>query len=185
MECAHIMSNVKTVWPRKKKGNRNLASFTWARERSPIIDEVVWYRPEDIASLDLPKPVVLVTGAFDLMHSPHMRLLFTAREKAGHTGTVLVAMNSDKSVSERKGPSRPILSYVERAAALNYMPIDILVEFDTEDELRMLAVDAGVSLQICGPEYFNKPTTADVPVLCIRDGGPHTSDIIDRVKGRK
>ncbi len=180
-----MTDNIKQTWPRRQRGNRNLASWTWARERSPIIDEVIWYRPEDLALLSLPKPVILVTGAFDLMHSPHMRLLFTAREKAGHEGTVLVAMNSDKSVSERKGPKRPIMSYVERAAALNYMPIDILVEFDTEDELKMISELGHVSLQVCGPEYFNQPTTANVPVLCIRDGGPHTSDIIERIEGRK
>ena len=175
---------VRSTWPRGRR-QRNMANWLWARERNPALDDVKWLRVENLLGLELPQPVVLVTGAFDLLHAPHMRLLFAAREKAGYNGTVLVAMNSDASVRRRKGDSRPIMTYAERAAVLNYMPIDYLVEFDTEEDLKALADIAKVNCQVAGPEYFNKPTSAGVPVICIRDGGPHTTDIIERCQSRK
>lgn len=174
-----INNTIRSTWPKTRK-QRNNANWMWVRERNPIMEEVKWVRIEDLVGVELPQPVVLVTGAFDLLHAPHMRLLFNAREKAGHTGTVLVAMNSDESVRQRKGPGRPIMTYAERAAVLNYMPIDYLIEFTTEQDLKTLADLAKVNCQIAGSEYFNKPTTAGVPVICIRDGGPHTTDIIER-----
>lgn len=171
-------------WPRARNP-RNLANWTFCREKESVLNEVYWCRPEDLEGTKWPKPVVLVTGAFDVMHAPHMRLLFTAREKAGSRGTVIVAMNSDASVRLRKGVGRPVMHFPERAAALAYMPIDMLVEFDTEDQLRQIAVDAKVDLQVCGPEYYGRETTAGVPVLCIREGGPHTTTIIERIKNGK
>ena len=175
---------IQDTWPRGRR-HRNMANWVWGRERNPVMDDVVWSRVSDFKDIVLKQPVVLVTGAFDLMHSPHMRLLFNARERAGFNGTVLVAMNSDRSVRERKGVGRPVLTYAERAAALNYMPVDYIVEFDTESELYELTKLAKVNCQIAGPEYYNTVTTACVPVICIRDGGPHTTDIIDRIKGEK
>lgn len=176
-----MMNNetIRSTWPRGRR-QRNLANWLWVRERDSIATDVTWKRVEDFIGVTLPQPVVLVTGAFDLLHAPHMRLLFAAREKAGYNGTVLVAMNSDESVRARKGVGRPIMSYAERAAVLNYMPIDYLVEFTTEEDLKVLADVTHVHCQIAGPEYFNQPTTAGVPVICVREGGPHTTDIIER-----
>ncbi len=177
-------TTIQSTWPRGRR-HRNMANWVWGRERNPVMDDVVWSRVEDFRDIVLKQPVILVTGAFDLMHSPHMRLLFTARERAGFNGTVLVAMNSDRSVRERKGPGRPVMSYAERAAALNYMPIDYIVEFDTEQELKLLAELTKVNCQVCGPEYYNINTTCGLPVICIRDGGPHTTDIIERINKLK
>jgi len=170
---------IKAAWPRGRR-QRNMANWLWIRERNTISEDVKWLRLEDLLGMNLPQPVVLVTGAFDLLHAPHMRLLFAAREKAGYNGTVLVAMNSDESVRTRKGPGRPIMSYAERASALNYMPIDYLVEFTHEADLKAISDIAQVNCQVAGPEYFNTPTTAGVPVICVREGGPHTTDIIER-----
>lgn len=179
---------IKAAWPRGRR-QRNMANWLWLRERNTIMDEVTWLRIEDMIGVDLPQPVVLVTGAFDLLHAPHMRLLFAAREKAGYNGTVIVAMNSDESVRQRKGVGRPIMSFAERAAVMNYMPVDFVIEFTNEEDLKTLADIAKVNCQIAGPEYFNKVTSAGVPVVCIREGGPHTTDIIERcqrkVKGKE
>lgn len=154
----------------------------WAREHRAAIENVMWARVEWLADWHLPRPVVLVTGAFDLMHAPHMRLLYTARQAAGPRGTVLVALNSDENVRERKGPGRPVMTWPERAAALAYMPVDVIVEFSTEDELREIVRVSGAELQVAGAEYFGKDTTAQLPLLCVREGGPHTSKIIERIK---
>jgi bifunctional ADP-heptose synthase (sugar kinase/adenylyltransferase) len=139
-------------------------------------------RVEGLAKVKLPRPIILVTGAFDLMHVGHMRLLFMARDRAGVDGTVICAMNSDNSVTASKGAGRPIMTWVERASTMAYMPIDVLVEFDSEAELRKLTSLVEPDLQICGPDYMNQPTTAGVPVACIREASIRTSTLIDRIK---
>jgi bifunctional ADP-heptose synthase (sugar kinase/adenylyltransferase) len=161
---------------------KNLANYQWVRQRTIPIDEFQWVRIGDLKGLDLPKPVVLVTGGFDLLTASHMRLLFEARARAGTIGTVLVAMNSDDSISARKGTGLPILTFAERVAALAYMPIDIVVEFDTEKELRRISNITKPVCQVAGQEYMNKNTTAGVPLFCIHEGGPHTSEIVGRIK---
>jgi bifunctional ADP-heptose synthase (sugar kinase/adenylyltransferase) len=175
-----LNAHVNNSFPRARMP-RNLANYQYVRQRSIPLDEFKWIRVEDLHTLDLPRPVVLVTGAFDLLTASHMRLLFEARTKAGVNGTVLVAMNSDDSVSERKGPGRPVLTFVERTATLAYMPIDVLVEFGDESELRKISEITKPDLQVAGQEYMNKQTTAQVPLFCIHEGGPHTSEIIKRI----
>ncbi|HWA10402.1 MAG TPA: adenylyltransferase/cytidyltransferase family protein [Opitutaceae bacterium] len=61
--------------------------------------------------------VVLTNGVFDLIHPGHTSYLEKARKLAGPRGILVVALNSDRSVQELKGPLRPILD--ERARAYN------------------------------------------------------------------
>lgn len=160
---------------------RRFANYFWCRERHAIGDELEWMRIEGLKTLNLPRPIVLITGAFDILHVGHMRLLFTARQQAGN-GTVICAMNSDDSVTERKGQGRPIMSWPERAAALAYMPIDVLVEFDTEKELKKLVALVEPDLQVVGPDWMDKPTTSGLPKGGVREAGMRTSEIIKRCK---
>jgi rfaE bifunctional protein nucleotidyltransferase chain/domain len=59
--------------------------------------------------------VVLASGVFDLMHPGHIRFLEAARAEGD---LLIVAVNSDRIVRERKGPGRPILPEAERAELL-------------------------------------------------------------------
>ncbi|MGH2516316.1 MAG: adenylyltransferase/cytidyltransferase family protein [Ktedonobacterales bacterium] len=59
--------------------------------------------------------VVVVTGAFDLIHIGHLRFLEAARELGD---ALLVGVESDERVRRWKGPSRPIQSEDDRAALL-------------------------------------------------------------------
>jgi rfaE bifunctional protein nucleotidyltransferase chain/domain len=59
--------------------------------------------------------LVLTNGVFDLLHPGHTSYLAAARKLAGSKGKLFVALNSDKSVRELKGKSRPILSENHRA----------------------------------------------------------------------
>jgi D-beta-D-heptose 7-phosphate kinase/D-beta-D-heptose 1-phosphate adenosyltransferase len=72
--------------------------------------------------------VVFTNGVFDLLHPGHVRYLTTARS----LGDVLVVgVNSDRSVRENKGPSRPIISERERAEVLEALSVvDAAVVFD-------------------------------------------------------
>jgi rfaE bifunctional protein nucleotidyltransferase chain/domain len=61
--------------------------------------------------------LVLTNGVFDLLHPGHTSYLEQARKLAGSNGRLFVALNSDRSVKQLKGPLRPILD--ERSRAYN------------------------------------------------------------------
>ena len=72
--------------------------------------------------------IAFANGAFDLLHVGHIRYLEGAKREADR---LFVAINSDKSVRELKGPSRPVLPEADRAelvAALR--AVDYVVIFD-------------------------------------------------------
>jgi rfaE bifunctional protein nucleotidyltransferase chain/domain len=58
------------------------------------------------------KAFVLTNGCFDVLHVGHVRYLEAAR---GLGDYLLVLVNSDSSVSELKGPARPLVPERERA----------------------------------------------------------------------
>jgi D-glycero-beta-D-manno-heptose 1-phosphate adenylyltransferase len=81
------------------------------------------------------RKVVFTNGCYDLLHPGHLRLL----ERARSLGDLLVlALNSDASVQRLKGPTRPLISELERAetaAALQAVDAVTLFDEDTPREL--------------------------------------------------
>ena len=74
------------------------------------------------------KRLVFTNGVFDLLHVGHVRYLAQAR---GLGDVLVVAINSDRTVRELKGPERPVFDEAERGeilAALRY--VDYVVIFD-------------------------------------------------------
>jgi D-beta-D-heptose 7-phosphate kinase/D-beta-D-heptose 1-phosphate adenosyltransferase len=74
------------------------------------------------------KRLVFTNGVFDLLHVGHVRYLAHARELGD---ALVVAINSDRSVRELKGPDRPVFDENERGeilAALRH--VDYVVIFD-------------------------------------------------------
>lgn len=74
------------------------------------------------------KTIVFANGAFDLLHVGHIRYLEGAKREGDK---LIVAINSDASVSGLKGPNRPVLPEADRAelvAALR--AVDYVVIFD-------------------------------------------------------
>jgi rfaE bifunctional protein nucleotidyltransferase chain/domain len=61
------------------------------------------------------KRLVLTNGCFDLLHTGHVRYLEEAR-RCGDS--LIVAVNSDDSVRELKGPDRPLNNELDRAEVL-------------------------------------------------------------------
>jgi len=61
------------------------------------------------------KKLVLTNGCFDILHTGHVRYLQQARECGD---ALLVAVNSDASVRELKGPTRPLNGELDRAEVL-------------------------------------------------------------------
>ena len=80
--------------------------------------------------------VVFTNGCFDLLHVGHVRYLRQAKALGSF---LVVAVNSDRSVKENKGPSRPIQSEGDRAeilAALEF--VDYVTFFDPKTPLSLI-----------------------------------------------
>ena len=74
------------------------------------------------------KRLVFTNGVFDLLHVGHVRYLAQARELGD---ALVVAINSDRSVRELKGPDRPVFDENERAEILAALrDVDYVVIFD-------------------------------------------------------
>lgn len=81
--------------------------------------------------------LVFTNGVFDLMHVGHIRYLTQARA----LGDVLVvAINSDRTVRELKGSSRPVFSERERAEILAALRVvDYVTVFDDVSPRSLIA----------------------------------------------
>jgi rfaE bifunctional protein nucleotidyltransferase chain/domain len=81
--------------------------------------------------------LVFTNGVFDLLHVGHIRYLAAAKELGD---TLVVAINSDRSVRELKGDSRPLVNEKERAevlAALRH--VDYVSVFDDVSPRSLIA----------------------------------------------
>ena len=82
------------------------------------------------------KHIVFTNGCFDIFHPGHIRYLSAARK----LGDVLVvAVNSDASVRNIKGPKRPILEQQARAELVAALEcVDLVLIFDEDNPLRVI-----------------------------------------------
>ena len=72
--------------------------------------------------------LVFTNGVFDLLHVGHVRYLAQARALGD---ALVVAINSDRTVRELKGPDRPVFDQNERAEILAALRmVDYVVVFD-------------------------------------------------------
>ena len=72
--------------------------------------------------------LVFTNGVFDLLHVGHVRYLAQARALGD---ALVVAINSDRTVRELKGPDRPVFDQAERAEILAALrQVDYVVVFD-------------------------------------------------------
>lgn len=72
--------------------------------------------------------LVFTNGVFDLLHVGHVRYLSQARALGD---ALVVAINSDRTVRELKGPNRPIFDQAERAEILAALRVvDYVTIFD-------------------------------------------------------
>ena len=82
--------------------------------------------------------IVFTNGCFDLLHVGHVRYLQQAREQGS---CLVVAINSDDSVSRLKGPDRPIIGAGERAEMLGALEcVDYVTVFDEDTPEHLLGL---------------------------------------------
>jgi D-beta-D-heptose 7-phosphate kinase / D-beta-D-heptose 1-phosphate adenosyltransferase len=129
-------------------------------------DKVVT-RPELVSRVSLWKAngerVVFTNGCFDLLHIGHVTVIEQARRFGDR---LIVAINSDASVSALKGPTRPIVGERERARVLAALAaVDAVVVFDEPTPLELIVAakpdvvvkggDYDASVIVGGPEVLS------------------------------
>ena len=131
--------------------------------------------------------VALANGLFDLLHVGHLRYLQGA---AAEADLLVVAINSDRSARELKGPSRPLVPEDERAELVaGFGCVDYVTVFDELDAREVLrAVRPDVHCK--GSDYT--PDTVPEADLAAEMGwritivgdakGHATSSLIERIK---
>ena len=80
--------------------------------------------------------VVFSNGCFDILHAGHVEYLEKARQKGDK---LIVGLNSDRSVSELKGPSRPVVDEISRSRILASLEfVDLVVIFDELTPIKLI-----------------------------------------------
>ena len=75
-------------------------------------------------------------GCFDIIHAGHVQTLSFARRNCDK---LVVALNSDSSITKLKGPERPINGQEERAAVLSELEsVDALIFFAEDTPLQLI-----------------------------------------------
>jgi D-glycero-beta-D-manno-heptose 1-phosphate adenylyltransferase len=89
------------------------------------LNEIIRLRP---GLREAGKKLVFTNGCFDILHVGHVRYLNQAHSLGD---ALVVAVNSDRSVREIKGDSRPIVTEQERAEVLAALAcVDLVFIFD-------------------------------------------------------
>lgn len=85
----------------------------------------------------LPQPVVLTNGVFDILHRGHVTYLAQARALGA---SLVVAVNTDASVRRLgKGDDRPLNACEDRMAVLAALQaVDLVVPFDEDTALEVV-----------------------------------------------
>ena len=134
------------------------------------------------------KKVVFTNGCFDILHSGHVRILRGAKN---YGDVLIVAVNTDRSVTAIKGAGRPIVPQADRAELIAAMEmVDYVILFD-EDEPTGLIAELKPDVLVKGGDWGREKivgaeiveqyggTVAVVPYL----DGRSTSEIIERIRG--
>ena len=80
--------------------------------------------------------IVVTNGCFDILHAGHVRYLSQTKTFADR---LILLMNSDKSVKELKGDSRPINNENDRAEVLCALAaVDYVISFDEQSPANLI-----------------------------------------------
>ncbi len=128
--------------------------------------------------------VVFTNGCFDILHVGHVKYL---QEAKSFGDILIVGLNSDASVRELKGPTRPVNTEDDRAYILAALDaVDYVVKFSDDtphDLIRMIAPDVLVK----GGDYEGKKVvgTEFSKVLKLVDfvDGKSTTKTIEKIQG--
>ena len=97
---------------------------------------------------------IFVNGTFDILHRGHLELLNYAKSLGDF---LLVGIDSDDRVREKKGPTRPIHNQEERKFFLeNLKAVDSVDIFSNDDELKNMIRSFKPDIMVVGSDWKGK-----------------------------
>jgi D-beta-D-heptose 7-phosphate kinase/D-beta-D-heptose 1-phosphate adenosyltransferase len=98
---------------------------------------------------------IIVNGTFDIVHRGHIEMLNYARSQGDY---LLVAIDSDRRVTELKGPTRPVNNQEDRKFYLdNLKAVNACWIFDSAEELTHICKIYKPDVMVKGSDYRGKP----------------------------
>ena len=133
------------------------------------------------------KIVVLVTGCFDILHPGHILFLTEAKRKGDF---LLVALESDQWIRQKKGKGRPIFSMKHRTKLLSALAfVDAVLPLKEQADERLLQAISPSVLAVSDkdPYYTQKKQVTsqlgiDIAIVCPYDSRFSTSSLIQSCK---
>lgn len=123
------------------------------------------------------KTLVFTNGCFDIIHAGHVRYLAEAK-KLGDC--LIVGLNSDRSVQELKGPTRPVNHQDDRAEVIAALAVvDYVVVFD-ERTAEGLIDEVKPDIYVKGGDYC----ISDIPEAKIVAANGGKTILVPEVAGR-
>jgi D-beta-D-heptose 7-phosphate kinase/D-beta-D-heptose 1-phosphate adenosyltransferase len=99
------------------------------------------------------KRVVFTNGCFDILHVGHVKYL---QEAKSYGDALIVGLNSDSSVRELKGPTRPVNPQDDRAYILAALEsVDYVVMFSDETPYELIK-NIAPDILVKGGDYEGK-----------------------------
>jgi D-beta-D-heptose 7-phosphate kinase/D-beta-D-heptose 1-phosphate adenosyltransferase len=109
---------------------------------------------------------IFVNGSFDVLHTGHLELLNYAKSLGNY---LLVAVDSDRRISEKKGLDRPFNNELNRVALMsNLKAVDQVEIFDTDQQLIDIISDYQPDIMLVGSDWQGKEII----------GGSHSKKIV-------
>ena len=119
---------------------------------------VLHFRDKKSSTIGL-EGCVFTNGCFDILHRGHMELFrFCHRQKnIKSQRPVVVGVNSDKSIKELKGSTRPFIGEIDRTEVLvSIQWIDYVIVFDTKSVFPLIEA-LRPQVLVKGGNYNTKP----------------------------
>ncbi|MEI8281804.1 MAG: D-glycero-beta-D-manno-heptose 1-phosphate adenylyltransferase [Armatimonadota bacterium] len=105
---------------------------------------------ENLLALRANKKIVFTNGVFDILHAGHVSYLSEAKSLGDY---LVVALNTDSSVSRLKGPNRPVNSLEDRMAVIAALRcVDCVVSF-SEDTPERIIGEIKPDIHVKGGDY--------------------------------
>ena len=146
---------------------------------------------EHISDLDISKlegQVVFTNGCFDILHAGHVRYLEAAK---GLGDILVVGLNTDSSVSNLKGASRPLNPWKDRATVLDALSsVDLVIGFneytpiDLIKKIRPAVITKGGDYDIenmIGREFVEG--YGGKVIILPYDDGYSTTELVKKIRG--
>ena len=134
-----------------------------------LIKKIVHLKKENIC-------IGFTNGCFDLLHKGHIYSISEAKKKCDY---LIIAINSDISVSIIKGPNRPIDDQVNRVLKLSKLDdVDAIIIFYDDNPLELIK-DINPDILFKGADYKDKEIIGSE--FIIKNGGK--VELIDILNG--